>query len=709
MNLKNFLFMISIIFFIKALPMVSPYNKGQLPPPPTAEEIEEVMKSPEFQKMMKELEKVFEEIDDEDDLTPTKKEVIKPPKIGKIKPLPETKTTEKPKTKKENFLENAIPQDIKDASGKIVKKLSKEKIESFNYYINKFIRTIVNIEKKVNSFALGIAFKELLEQQGFFEDINKIVISVNLIKSKRLYQKIFFLPVNNELRKSILIALDSSKKLLKEISNQAIEDAKEKETIDFLKKAAESKVIKKTDLKKIKLSPIQEKIQSLFKSNIKPISVKIGTVAINVQAKEEIEKKKKTREELEKKIAEQQRRSPQYRQDSRYPSYSGSKYGTPGWGSYGQKGGAYSGPSRGYGGYYNGASPYSAYKPKKEDKTKNTTDSSKPKKSSGQSPSRQIPEKTVEQLNRIKSLIKENTELLNKIKAKYNPNEEEKSFKEIYKSKDLQKIAKNFDEIRELERSLDPQTRKKIAQESNFLKTMDQFTPIGIRLAKHPLLKEQRSIASKLLEELSPLGIKKELKKYEDEQIKKLQNKETLLTSLTTSPDEIDEITRNLEIINTQPFADEANVEKVNKQFEEQYRLAEQIRENFATRTINDLTENIGQQVPIREVGGQEVGGAMIIRPEQAGEAAGAAPQLATGRDIIAAVTQTNLSDEVKNAFQKKIQTAIGENQLAQILNDQQKEKIKKVMNELSDEIKNQKKALEKIRSLFEGIRSRED
>ena len=294
-------FITKSIFGMTALP-----NYGQLPIP-SAEEIEEIMKTPDFQNMMDELEKIFAE---EDLQVPEKPQPIK----ETTRPKPPAPSIRPPKQQdiRTNFLEPVTPDSTKD---KLIQKLPQEKIDAFNYFIGRFLKSINNIEKKINSFEFGISFKEYMEKIGFVESVNKINVAINQIKSKKLYRKVFFLPINTQLRKEIIDSLKESEKLEKSIKN---EEKSEKETTAFMQQIAgtEKKVTK------IKLNPLQKKIENLLNTNFKNIDQKISSVAINTQAIEEIEKKKKLRASKEKRAIEQQKRSPRRQRTPRHrPAY----------------------------------------------------------------------------------------------------------------------------------------------------------------------------------------------------------------------------------------------------------------------------------------------------------------------------------------------------------------------------------------------------
>ncbi|MFH1461418.1 MAG: hypothetical protein ABIF12_00510 [bacterium] len=707
MNIKNLISIFILSCFIKlAFSMVGPQNYGQLPPPPSAEEIEEIMKSPEFQKMMEELEKIFEEEDTE---LPTPQQPA--PKTIKKETPPETKPiiSEKPKSKMDNFLEPVKSTSEKDKSEKIISKLTAEKIEAFNYFINKFTKGLDTIEKKINSFEFGIAFKEHMENKGFFKSINKINLAINQIRSKRLYQKIFFLPINTELRKEIINALKDVGKLEIEIKMSADDDSdddsSEIETINFLQRIAANS----DQITKIELSPLQKKLENLLNNNLKSIDKLITNVAVNTQVKEEIEKKKKLREKLEKDAVQKQ--SAKSSKSSYGSPYSSSGYGRGGgWQpAYGSGKKTYSGPGNWQKGYSPGHSPTkSSAGPQKPSIDSKPSDKKTPA-TSAKAPSEKIQEK----LNSIKGLSEACIKLLTQIKGLFNSAEEENSLNEIYKSPLLTQLSNKYDLLEKEKDTLPSEIKSKLTEDQNLRTAISNFIPLGIKLAKNPGPESQRKLALRIIES-QPETIKIYLKKYEEEVFKKLEGKEGLITSFDTPAQELKSIWRNLTILNTGRQENTKKIKAFNKIFEDQVKLIQTTRKHMPMGYINEITENIGQQnvplmglVPPAPVGAAPVGAAQVgaaQAPPQLAPAQPAAPaarqNLSTAQDLTNAINglPAAIPDPVKTLFINKINPAWGVGQLT----DQQQEKIKDEFSQITENISSQDKYLNLINKVLE-------
>lgn len=697
MNIKNLIIIFISTCFIKlTFTMVGPQNYGQLPPPPSAEDIEEIMKSPEFQKMMEELEKIFEEEDNELNIPqqPTPNTSIKEP-LPQINPLP----LEKPKSREENFIEPVSSTSEKDKYGKTIPKLSAQKIEAFNYFINKFTQKLDILEKKINSFEFGIAFKEYMEDKGFFKSLNEINRAINQIRSKRLYQKVFFLPINTELRTFIITTLRDIKKLQSEINTFKDDGSAEIETINFLQKitAGTDQIIK------IKLSPLQKKLESLYSNNLEKIDKLITSVTVNTQVKEEIDKKIKSREKLEQDAKQKQKQLSKFSKSPYGSSYGYSGYGrNSGWQP------TYSGGKKSYSGPSNPQNYYSpGYSPAKPlIRQQQTEIDNKPSdKKISAAPAKAISEKNQEKINNIKALSEGCIILLSQIKSKFNPKEEESSLNEIYKSKLLTQLDNKYEQLEKEKATLSAEIKGKPAEDQNLKTAISNFIPLGIKLAKNPGPESQQESALKIIES-QPETMRVHLKKYEEDIFKKLAGKEELITSFNTPAQELKSIWKNLTILNTGRQENIKKIKEFNKIFEDKVKIIQRTRKNMPANTIdqfNEITENIGQQnVPLMgfpqgqpQVGAGQVG---VAPADGVGQ-----QDLSTAQGLNAAITALPVAiNPVKSLFTNKINAIVPQVVAGNQLTDPQQEKIKEEFSQITENISEQNKYLNLISKVLE-------
>ncbi|MFH1643742.1 MAG: hypothetical protein ABIA74_01040, partial [bacterium] len=200
-NLFYFLFFTLTIFTTKIFAPFTP------PSPEEMEGFEEFMKNIDMDQLVKEMEDVFGPMDEkEPPISPeTKKEAAKPAAKKEIpkKDIPKIKEDRETTFKK--------PMDVSEGeSSKTVTKLPKEKREAYQFYMNDFLRLLDSVESKIDSFELGIPFKEELEDLklggkkiNYKELTSNIKIQNGQITSKQLYQRGFYLPSNNQTREGI--------------------------------------------------------------------------------------------------------------------------------------------------------------------------------------------------------------------------------------------------------------------------------------------------------------------------------------------------------------------------------------------------------------------------------------------------------------------------------------------------------------------------
>ncbi len=686
MNIKTISLIFILSCFVKSIfCMPAPQGYGQMPPPPSAEEIEEIMKSPEFTKMMEELEEIFKD-EDVDESKPQLPEKPKEKIQEKTKPTAKSKVPSKPKSIEQNFLEASKPPTEKGDKDKLVKKLSEEKLEAFDYFINRFTKSLDNIEKKINSFKLGIAFKEYMENLGLNKSLNEINVAINQIRSKKLYKRIFFLPVNTELREEIIASLKVSEKLEKKIQKKLSEE-NEKETIDFLQQIASTE--KKATV--IQLNPLQKKLENLLNINLKNIDKKITTVALCTQAKEEIEKKIKLREKLEKDLLQKQKYDARRRPSSYRQPYSSGQS----WPSYGStKRGSYSGPGNWRNNYSRRGYTPRRYRPTTKSTSPKVTAKGTDKSSGG---TRKLSGKLIETQNIIKNISAENIKSLKKIEKKYDAKNELKSFERIYKSKLLQKIAGNLEEIERKKATLTPAQKKQVENEQ-LKKAIIDFIPLGIRLAADPTRTPQQQAqqeAAQGIVETQPTTIQTELKKYEEEIIKKIEGKENLLVSFDTPPQDMENILRNLEILNNLPLENTERIDKIYEVFKKQYGIAQTNLRNISDNTIKQLgeiIENVGKKAQQAETKG---------KTQQT-----LALNLETGTNLTAIINQLD-NNNIKKLFTEKVTEIVTQDNIDNMdnpLNEKQQERIKKAFIKGIVNIEAQKKLINNIGVFFKSL-----
>ncbi len=284
---KTILFLLSITFFTAInsmapfgpIPSGGPGGKFDFPPPPSPEELDKILNSDEFKKALEELEEIFGEMN-EDDFKPPQK--IEKPKFPEKK---SDKKAEKIETLEEKFKNPAQAEE----GEQLVKTLSKEKLQAFNYFMDQFENQLQALETKINNFSLGIAFKEELEdlqigpqKQNYKTITGKIKTEKGIIGSRSLYLKAFYLPSFSEMRKEIIDTVKEVTNINKQI--KSVENINEEDQGDKQRK-------------------IRPKVKKLFTQKLAQIGDDLKKVATCTQAKAEIERKKQEKEKLGKEAA----------------------------------------------------------------------------------------------------------------------------------------------------------------------------------------------------------------------------------------------------------------------------------------------------------------------------------------------------------------------------------------------------------------------
>ncbi len=268
---KKFLYFLALLiplFFIETSITKTPEPEG----------FEEFMKNVDMDQLLKDMEDVFGPIDEK-----SKTKTKETPKI------PVKKTIPSPPVKKEG-LETSFKKPFevsKGESSQKIKKLSKEKREAFLFYMNDFLKKLDLLENKIDSFDLGIPFKEELEdlklggkRENYKNLINNIRIQYGRIKSKQLFQRAFYLSSNTQVRENIIKAIKKLKNIEPEIATIKRDD-------DLLK----PQTIKKNN-------QLKKDITQFFSITLPSISEKLSKVTDTEKIKREIEEKKKKREQV---------------------------------------------------------------------------------------------------------------------------------------------------------------------------------------------------------------------------------------------------------------------------------------------------------------------------------------------------------------------------------------------------------------------------
>ena len=718
---KHLMLAFIFIFITKSIfCMPNQPNYGQLPIP-SAEEIEEIMKTPDFQNMMDELEKIFAE---EDLQIPEKPQPIKEKTT-----IPKKKPQIQPKHQniEEHFLKPITQDSAKNSNLKLIKKLPQEKIDAFNYFISRFLKNINTIEKRINSFEFGISFKEYMEKIGFGESVNKINVAINQIKSKKLYLKVFFLPTNTPLRKEIINSLKESEKIEQSISD---EEEGEKEIAAFMQQIASTESEEHTqpsrkaydyakatthmmagtasvetfnvkEVTKIKLNPLQKKIENLLNMNFKSIDHKISSVALNTQAMEEIEKKKKLRESREKKAIQEQKHSTRYRQQPRYRSEYKQRYqhGTTGTRPY-------SGPRSRYSNYSKPYTPrkttYPSYQKTRPEKSHDKTKTA----SKGQG---RHSEEMKQKLNVVKNSEEEIIKLLQKIQKIYNSKKEQGSIKQIYRSELLSKVGKNLDKREGAKSSLSKVTLKQQSENKKFKNAITNFLFLGVRLAKTPeeTNEKKRAVAQRIIE-LQQSEMISPLREYENQIFKKIEGKQNLLVDFNTSAKDIRALYINFAIMNTGPQVNTEKIVGINIAFKGLSHSANITWSNIPDDTFDQLTKIT------ENVGGQNVNlGIATLQPaQQAQQAQPAQPaqqaqeDLRTGTSLNAIIDrlQVEIPDAIKTLFKDKVTKIVIQANMGTNFNNGQIKKIKEAFNLFFKNISVQKRFIPKFEEIFKKL-----
>ena len=572
------------LFFISK---ISPTNHMPITPfpsfPPPPENIEEIMKSEEFQKMVKELEEVFGSIKEEDikkekkELEKPKAKKKKPKKKAKKNKIKKDKTKEEKKfTIKDNFLNPAKPEKGK----KIVDKLPKEKLQAYDFFMNNLVTKIDTLEKKIDNFYFGIKFKEKVEtlKKPLKKISNTIKTAKGTIDSKKLYRKVFFLPIFNEVRKNIINAIEKIEDIensLKPATEEELtpEEIREKEEIEKLQAMAKKDTKEK---KNKKYNKLKKDIKKLFEQNLSKISEELEKITKSTQVTEIIKKKEKKRK---REIEEAKRRGEKYIPPHHYPHFESPFNGGGPW---------WPGPRDNKGvsdRYRRTSSPYSpAIREKgiegKKVETKPISETADEKEKS-----RIMAKDKKNTFTIVKNLSQEILDAINEVLKIYKA-DDENSYQKIANTQLLSKISKNLDLIESKESELHEKQKDRLKKEisSKLNAALDKFIPAGIRLAKYPTNETEQQGALKIIY-LKEEKIGTEISKYENILLEKISSEP--LTKYDPEKNSLDKLSKNISALLNPPSLAESK-EKINKALENILKISEkykEIREFFVQNT----------------------------------------------------------------------------------------------------------------------------
>lgn len=657
---------------------------------PSAEEIQKIMETDEFKEMMGELEKIFGDIDEDDFNSPSKKIEPKPQKIAK-KVIPKVN-----KSQQQHF-EEAVKSETDP--NKIVEKLLPEKREAFYFYINKLTTLLNDIQRKINGYSLGIVFKEQIEDSGLNNLLNEIDISVNQIKSKKLYMKAFFLPMFTELRKKIISVLPKLEKILSKINKYSKNNDEEILNIEYLKKIAIRQTDETSNEIYLKLNPLQKEIILFFEQDLKEIEKQITTIAVNSLVKEAIVKKIDIRKQLEKNAA-QKAASNRYSRIGQYPrtggySYPRSANRTSGYNSGGWKGRKYPSSNR-TGGWYN---DYYKKQRGQNDSLKTSDKNSSPSTKNNSNKSRAIQskkksKKTDKTINKIKSMANETILLLNEFEKKYNLNGNNYEFKQIYNSKLLSKINLNLNKLKEESQYLNIEQQKTITEISSLRAALTKFIPSAVRLAKNFGPKEEIDAAFSILSEAnidrqSKNNVESEFARYEEELINQISKKQNEITSFESKTDDLKHILNNLKILETEPQVNVVKIEKTKEALRGKIKTVLEPWNNVAGNSLEQIDE-------LRLGIGKDTLPLPILRADMQHREND--QSLKTKPQILAIINQTNFPDQLKQTLNKSLKQIEGDNELTQ----NQQTNLQKDLSKIAIKLKKDAKLFAEIMKITE-------
>ena len=591
--IKIFILCIFTLFsFSTILHSMAKAPSNFLPAPPA--NMDDILGDMDLDAMLEELEEIFGKMDD-DDFKPSKKPVtpIKPPEKkaepAKIDTAPGKKNDKKPAKKLTLEEEFINPLEAKT-------KLPTNKLKAFYYYMDNLVNSATKLELAINSFQLGIVFKEELEdiktakKENYRDTWSKIKLEDGQIKSKKIYVKAFFMPTFTQLRKNIVKAVKELENTNKEVEKfKKSSEEKEEEEIEFLRQLAQDKkVIKKDDRK---LTNLKSKIKNLYTQNLKKIADELEKVTTCVEAKNEIAQKVKKREELAKAGLKGKRPpvKPFYR-----PPYTG---GAPwGGGPYGPSG---TSPSSWYGGgrqpsRFGPSFPATDRKPGQPLKPGDSI--SEPSKTDSKGFAGEADKKNL--IPTIVNSTNKNIKLLREVLNIYKQ-DDEKTYDTILGTNKLSTIVSNYAKINAAREELGPQGEKHLSESKDFKinefgALLTSFIPAGVRLAKHPTSKtEQANAANQILNfAQEEATVAKAVLEYETEVTAKINPMLDFVLKYNATQKELENLRKTLHVLVSPRVANKDKIENIANDVKD--KVVSAISE---CEKLNDLIESMQKSI----------------------------------------------------------------------------------------------------------------
>ncbi|MFC1894592.1 hypothetical protein ACFLYH_01445, partial [Candidatus Dependentiae bacterium] len=467
------------------------------------------------------------------------------------------------------------------------------KIQAFYHYVDKFLNSVENLDKKINSFSVGISLKEDLENKkpSFKQTVTDIKVELKNIKSKKLYMKFFFLPTYNNSRKKIVDSLKGLQIINKQIEEFQSDEEEQEENIKYLKKLAAKKDIQnKSPLQK----EIKNKIQNILEKNLFPIAQDLKKITASTSVKARIEKKRKKKEEQERQSAQKARQS-RGRRRSYQPS--SSSYGESPWSDssrsseYGSRD-SWSPSSRK--GYSTRDSRPSRFSKAPQDSYKQLSSTDKSSKDDKNKDSIITTGKTPKEYKKVLSLTNTAVKILEKIKKLYKQ-DDQSSYDQTINSKLLSKLEKNLTQINENKDQLSETQKTNLEKNKNYKGTtlqnlLSQFVPAGVRLAKYPSNAIEQESTIKILTYAPTEKVPTETKKYEQTIIDALKNKHDEIRQYFGPTKNIETISKNLKILLSKPQSNPVKIDKIKNDFSISYQLVKNNWSKFS-QTYENLME----------------------------------------------------------------------------------------------------------------------
>ncbi|MBY0353465.1 hypothetical protein K2W90_03810 [Candidatus Babeliales bacterium] len=241
---------------------------------------DELFKGVDFDKLAQDMERALSEKKSGPAQRPTWGQPFGPramqkPELNKAKDTSENQEEEK--DNRTLFLESLIIN--KDPQAKPAEDTAKvgtyvfshAKREAFRFYMNQFVDLLKEVERKIDSSEnFSPEFKVIFSD--FKTNIDEITVAHGIINDHKMYQRVFFLPQFEELRKKIVDACERLEQLNKRI---VIDLAQEEATTKTENKLQELAQTPTTPLPSIKLEPQETKAgtrRGIIEKALKPLA-----------------------------------------------------------------------------------------------------------------------------------------------------------------------------------------------------------------------------------------------------------------------------------------------------------------------------------------------------------------------------------------------------------------------------------------------------